>query len=63
MYWLAKSGINDDEIEKLLQSKSGTLRHELTQLHVIGVVPKIKFIKGIVVMPFFIVGFILVITF
>ncbi|KAK9732374.1 Ribosome-binding factor A [Popillia japonica] len=45
VYWLAKNGINDDEIEKLLQSKSGTLRHELTQLHVIGVVPKIKFIK------------------
>ncbi|GJQ82645.1 hypothetical protein Trydic_g19663 [Trypoxylus dichotomus] len=45
VYWIAKGNTNDEEIDKLLQSRSGPLRHELTQLHVIGMVPKIKFIK------------------
>ncbi|KRT78995.1 hypothetical protein AMK59_8557, partial [Oryctes borbonicus] len=45
VYWIAKESINDEEIDKLLQSRSGPLRHELTQLRVIGMIPKIKFIK------------------
>lgn len=47
VYWIAKGDENDTAIEKLLQTSSGLLRHELSQLKVIGVVPIIKFLKGI----------------
>lgn len=46
VYWLARDGVNDEELDKLLQCKSAPLRHELTQLHLVGIVPRIKFIKG-----------------
>lgn len=45
VYWLAKGNENDEAIGKLLTKNAGQLRHELTQLRVIGIVPKILFCK------------------
>lgn len=45
VYWLAKGDENDYEIEKILSKLSGALRHELSQLKVMGEVPKIHFVK------------------
>lgn len=47
VFWIGKGTENDDNIEKLLCSNAGALRHELSQLRVMGVVPKITFVKGI----------------
>lgn len=46
VFWVAKGNDNDEVIEKLLEANASALRHELSQLKVIGVVPKIKFLKG-----------------
>lgn len=45
MFWIAKGNESDEIINKLLTKNAGQLRHELTQLRVIGVVPKILFCK------------------
>ncbi|XP_069675681.1 putative ribosome-binding factor A, mitochondrial isoform X2 [Periplaneta americana] len=45
VFWLTKGIESDDEVEAILKQSAGQLRHELTQLHVIGVVPRIEFIK------------------
>lgn len=47
VYWLAKGSEDDAEIEKLLRKCSGLLRHELSQLRVMGEVPRIHFVKDI----------------
>lgn len=40
-------GTEEDEItEKLLKKNAGFLRHELSSLRVMGVVPMIQFVKG-----------------
>lgn len=45
MFWVAKGNETDEIINKLLIKNAGQLRHELTQLRVIGMVPKILFCK------------------
>lgn len=45
VYWLAGEEEDDSVIEKLLSDVSLSLRHELSQLRVMGVVPRIEFIK------------------
>lgn len=45
VYWLCKGNETDEVIHKILTKNAGQLRHELTQLRVIGVVPKILFCK------------------
>ncbi|XP_046999691.1 putative ribosome-binding factor A, mitochondrial [Schistocerca americana] len=45
VYWCAKGDGCDEDIEKTLQSVAGQLRHELSQLRVMGVVPRIQFVK------------------
>lgn len=47
VYWLAKGTQNDEIIDEILQKNSGLLRHELSQLRLMGVVPIIQFVKGI----------------
>jgi len=46
VYWMAKKSEDDSKLEKLLQSISGPLRHELSRLRIMGEVPKINFVKG-----------------
>lgn len=46
VFWIAKGTENDETLEKLLTKNAGALRHELSQLRVMGVVPKINFVKG-----------------
>lgn len=45
VYWMATGTTKDDVIEPLLRRAAGKLRHELTQLRVIGIVPPIEFVK------------------
>lgn len=45
VYWIARGTDKDDIIEKILQKNAGDLRHELSQLRVMGEVPKILFLK------------------
>lgn len=47
VYWLAKGGEDDVAIETLLRKCSGHLRHELSQLRVMGEVPRIIFVKDL----------------
>lgn len=46
VYWIANESCNDGMIENLLKKSAGTLRHELSQLRLMGHVPSIVFIKG-----------------
>lgn len=46
VYWVAKGTENDEKLQTLLNENAHALRHELSQLRVIGVVPKINFVKG-----------------
>lgn len=46
MYWIAKS-TDVDKIDNILKKRAGYLRHELSQLRVIGEIPLIQFVKGI----------------
>lgn len=46
VYWLAGEKEVNSEIEKLLFDMSLYLRHELSQLRIMGVVPRIEFVKG-----------------
>lgn len=48
VYWLARGTTNDELVDKILQNNAGLLRHELSQLRLMGVVPIIEFVKGIV---------------
>lgn len=45
VYWLAKGNENDDEIQTVLNMAGFSIRHELSQLRLMGEVPKINFIK------------------
>lgn len=45
VYWYASGTEKDEYIEKLLARGAGHLRHTLTQLRVIGIVPPILFFK------------------
>lgn len=46
VFWIGKGTEHDDNIDKLLCANAGILRHELSQLRVMGLVPKINFVKG-----------------
>lgn len=45
VYWLTTGTHMDDVIEKVLKKASGEIRHELSQLRLMGEVPKITFLK------------------
>ncbi|XP_063238490.1 putative ribosome-binding factor A, mitochondrial isoform X3 [Bacillus rossius redtenbacheri] len=45
VYWLSQSAQHDAEIERMLVGCAGHLRHELSQMQVVGVVPHIEFVK------------------
>ncbi|KAG8233552.1 hypothetical protein J437_LFUL013764 [Ladona fulva] len=45
VFWVTKGTKIDSEIEDILQRNAGKLRHELTQLRVIGNVPAVQFVK------------------
>lgn len=45
VYWYTKHLKEEDKIEDILVNTEGSIRHELTQLRVIGLVPRIKFLK------------------
>lgn len=46
VFWIAKGTESDEDLEHLFTKNAGALRHELSSLRVMGVVPKINFIKG-----------------
>ena len=46
VFWIARGTENDAVVERILKKSAGQLRHELTELHVMGVVPHIDFVKG-----------------
>jgi len=48
VYWMARMSEDDSHLDKLLQSISGPLRHELSRLRIMGEVPRIQFVKGMV---------------
>lgn len=45
VYWLAKGNDHDDEIQTVLNMAAHSIRHELSQLRLMGEVPKITFVK------------------
>ncbi|XP_015604542.1 uncharacterized protein LOC107272176 [Cephus cinctus] len=46
VYWITKGDVkHDNEIEQVLHSSAGHIRHELTQLRIVGIVPVITFVK------------------
>ncbi|XP_070504489.1 uncharacterized protein [Chironomus tepperi] len=45
IYWIATNMENDGEIERILKSVAGPLRHELSVLRLMGEVPQINFVK------------------
>lgn len=45
VYWMGKDGGENQELENTLNRMSGKLQHELSQLHLMGEVPKIKFVR------------------
>ncbi|EDV46938.2 putative ribosome-binding factor A, mitochondrial [Drosophila erecta] len=45
VYWMGKDGGENQELEDTLNRISGRLQHELSQLHLMGEVPKIKFVR------------------
>lgn len=45
IYWIATNMQNDGEIERILKSIAGPLRHELSVLRLMGEVPQINFVK------------------
>lgn len=45
IYWIATNMQNDGEIERILKSVAGPLRHELSVLRLMGEVPQINFVK------------------
>lgn len=47
VYWYTRGLSKDEEVEILLNKNAAYLRHELSQLRVMGNVPNIHFVKGI----------------
>lgn len=47
VFWMARKSEDDSQLEELLQSISGPLRHEMSRLRIMGEVPKIQFVKGV----------------
>uniref|UniRef100_A0A1Q3F6H6 Putative ribosome-binding factor a mitochondrial n=1 Tax=Culex tarsalis TaxID=7177 RepID=A0A1Q3F6H6_CULTA len=45
VFWFSRDNHNDMDIGRLLKRISGGLRHELSQLRLIGQVPKLNFVK------------------
>ncbi|XP_077298449.1 uncharacterized protein LOC143919790 isoform X2 [Arctopsyche grandis] len=45
IYWLAKGSPDDKETHQVLNEISGLLRHELSQLNLMGRIPKLIFVK------------------
>lgn len=45
VFWIAQGDENDAVVEQVLKSISGPLRHELSQLRIMGEVPRIYFVK------------------
>jgi len=45
VYWMGKDGSTNDVLEDKLNRLSGKLQHELSQLHLMGEVPRIKFVR------------------
>ncbi|XP_021934394.1 uncharacterized protein LOC110836950 isoform X2 [Zootermopsis nevadensis] len=45
VFWLARGTENDVEVESILKRSAGHLRHQLSELRVMGVVPYIEFVK------------------
>lgn len=45
VFWLAKNDENDEKVEQILKSVAGPIRHELSQLRLMGEVPRIYFVK------------------
>lgn len=48
VYWATNSEENAAALEEVLPRVGFSLRHELSQLRVMGVVPRIYFVRGIV---------------
>lgn len=44
--WIAKEGQDDAEIQRLLDNYAYPIRDQLSQLRVVGTIPKIIFVKG-----------------
>lgn len=44
---MARKTENNSELDKLLHSISGLLRHELSRLKIMGEIPKIQFVAGL----------------
>ncbi|KAF5280330.1 hypothetical protein FQR65_LT03139 [Abscondita terminalis] len=45
VYWIANGTSHDDVVEGILNANTGSLRNELAQLKLVGMIPKIKFVK------------------
>ncbi|KAK4878078.1 hypothetical protein RN001_010584 [Aquatica leii] len=45
VYWIANGTTTDDIVEAILNANTGSLRNELAQLKVVGMIPRIKFVK------------------
>ena len=45
VFWLAQGDEKDLELEKILSSIAGPIRHELSQLRLMGEIPRIFFVK------------------
>lgn len=45
VFWLARGDGSDEELETMLSKAAGPLRHNLSQLRLMGEVPTIKFVK------------------
>lgn len=45
VFWIAKNSTDEEVVAKILDQNAGPLRHELSQLKVVGVVPRINFVK------------------
>lgn len=45
VYWLANNDENDAKVEQILKSMAGRIRHELSQLRLMGEVPRIYFVR------------------
>jgi len=46
VFWVVTGTENDAVLERILKKSAGQLRQELTELHVMVVVPHIDFVKG-----------------
>lgn len=45
IFWLAQDDENDSDIEQILRTMAGSVRHELSQLRLMGEVPRIYFVR------------------